>query len=473
MAAALIPPAAFVDTRWRIVYSAACELRNAGTPVCAESISDFIACSDLDKEFQHAIDSTKTFDWHHWPEHADQSLAFSPSSLPLEYCLSELGYLYSKRQAAQIATRLQEGTLELHTAITSLQQFIPQTNGNILRPLLTFGDTGPDPGSTLLGNRFLCREGGMLFVGPSGIGKTAASVQQDLLWSIGLRAFGIAPTHPLKILTIYAEDDEGDLSEIVSGILSNLNLSADQLSLCRRNCLYVSEKSMTSIPFLEKVVAPLLIKVRPDLLRINPLQAYLGGDIKDTQLSAAFLRNTLNPLLVTYQLACILVHHTPKTNFRDTTEWKASDWMYAGAGAADITNWARAALVIDPTEDPHVFRFIAAKRGSRIGWASDNGDSVTIRHFSHSTSSSIYWRDTESNAIPEKKSGSKAKFAREQVKEIMSGVVAMKQADILRQAMAKHHMSLRTAKNLFAELKELDEIESEAKGKAARWTIKT
>ena len=66
----------------------------------------------------------------------------------------------------------------------------------------------------------------MLFVGPSGIGKTAASVQQDILWSIGRPAFGIRPARPLKIVTVQAEDDPGDLSEIVSGILTHLELSA-------------------------------------------------------------------------------------------------------------------------------------------------------------------------------------------------------------------------------------------------------
>ena len=93
------------------------------------------------------------------------------------------------------------------------------------RPLIDFGDTPPDPGKTLLGNRFLCREGGMLFVGPSGIGKTSAGVQQDLLWSMGLPAFGIVTARPLKILTIQAEDDDGDLSEMVSGVKAGLQLS--------------------------------------------------------------------------------------------------------------------------------------------------------------------------------------------------------------------------------------------------------
>ena len=123
-------------------------------------------------------------------------------------------------------------------------------------------------------------------------------------------------------------------------------------------------------------------------------KAYLGGDIKNAEVTASFLRNGLNPLLAQYQCAAIIVHHTPKTNFRDTKEWKASDWMYAGAGSADITNWCRAALIIDPTSNPGVFKFIAAKRASRIGWLDDlTGEREFVRHFGHSSNGSIFWRE--------------------------------------------------------------------------------
>ena len=154
------------------------------------------------------------------------------------------------------------------------------------------------------------------------------------------------------------------------------------------------EITRTGDLFLQFVVKPLLELHRPDLLRINPLQAYLGGEIKDTAITAAFLRNGLNPLLTQFQCGCIIVHHTPKTTFTSTKDWKASDWMYAGAGSADITNWSRAALVIDSTDNPRVFRFIAAKRASRIGWLDDlTGEREHIRHFAHGDNGSIFWRE--------------------------------------------------------------------------------
>jgi hypothetical protein len=58
----------------------------------------------------------------------------------------------------------------------------------------------------------------------------------------------------------------------------------------------------------------------------------------------------------------------PSGNFQNTDKYSLWDWAYHGAGAACITNWARAILAIKPeTDNMTVFRFIAAKRGKRIG----------------------------------------------------------------------------------------------------------
>jgi hypothetical protein len=60
------------------------------------------------------------------------------------------------------------------------------------------------------------------------------------------------------------------------------------------------------------------VRDRLDIVRINPLQAYLGGDVKDTAVVSGFLRNRPNPLLEESKCAAIAVCHTPKTNFRVT-----------------------------------------------------------------------------------------------------------------------------------------------------------
>jgi hypothetical protein len=49
-------------------------------------------------------------------------------------------------------------------------------------PLMTLAEREIDPENNLLGNRYLCRGGIMFFVGPSGIGKSSVSAQEDICW---------------------------------------------------------------------------------------------------------------------------------------------------------------------------------------------------------------------------------------------------------------------------------------------------
>lgn len=76
--------------------------------------------------------------------------------------------------------------------------------------------------------------------------------------------------------------------------------------------------------------------------------------------------------------------------------------MYSGAGSADLTNWCRAALVIDPTYAPHVFRFIAAKRGGRVGWRDeDDGSMIYQRMFCHQRTGGLCWHEATEKDIEE------------------------------------------------------------------------
>ena len=271
-------------------------------------------------------------------------------------------------------------------------------NGKRLISLMDVDAGTPDPRANVLGDRFLCIGGTMLFVGPSGIGKSSASVQQDILWSVGLPAFGIRPNRPLKILTIQAENDAEDLAEMRDGVLKGLRLTPSQIEQSRANLFYETECGLTGEKFLAHV-ARRMAREQFDILRIDPLLAYLGADVNDAEATAAFLRAGLNPLLVKYKCACIINHHTPKVVNRDTANWRGSDWMYSGAGSADITNWARAIMVIDPTHVGHIFQFIAAKRGGRTGWVSEEGEKEFKRPFCHATDG-IYWREaTDEDAL--------------------------------------------------------------------------
>ena len=57
---------------------------------------------------------------------------------------------------------------------------------------------------------------------------------------------------------------------------------------------------------------------------------------------------------------------------------------------------AKRHLLVIPTGDPRIFRFIAAKRASRIGWEDDlTGEREYIRHFAHGDNGSIDWREAD------------------------------------------------------------------------------
>jgi hypothetical protein len=259
------------------------------------------------------------------------------------------------------------------------------------RPLVDIAGAAPDPASTLLGERYLCRGGGLVIVAPSGVGKSTMSIQQDILWGLGRPAFGIAPSKPLKILTIQAENDDGDVYEAAAGTLDGLGISESERKNLREMVFMVHETSRTGAAFFVHVLKPLLREISPDLVRLDPLLAYLGGDPVESPVISRFCRNCLNPLLEEFSCGAVIVHHTPKTTNRQTDKWRPSDWSYSGAGAAELTNWARAMIAIEPTADSKSYRFIAAKRGQRIGWRDEFSGQPVLDRFFRWAADGIYW----------------------------------------------------------------------------------
>jgi hypothetical protein len=321
----------------------------------------------------------------------------------------------------------------------------------------------------LLGNRFLCREGIMFEIAPSDAGKSSSGIQQDVCWALGRVAFGIKPPRPLRMLTAQAENDDGDLAEMTRGICDHLGLSAEERALVRERVIYIKEKSLTGEAFLRRL-RRLIRKYKPDIVRLDPLHAYAGGDVTNSNVASAFLRNGLNPILEEFHCAAIIMHHTPKTTYRDTSQWSASDWMYAMAGAADLTNCARAILVIDPTKVVGTYLFRAAKRGRRIGWADENGHRVYDRVFCHNEGDAIFWRDATEDDLERVRLAKAKKGEALQTKEELLALVPLdepfpKEA-LLSRAVLKG-FGINHAKRLLSVLiadKELHELRKPRKG---------
>jgi AAA domain-containing protein len=266
----------------------------------------------------------------------------------------------------------------------------------------------------LLGNRYLCVACILFIVAPSGLGKSTLAIQIAILFACGLAALGIPPARQLRVLIVQAEDDLGDCIEMAR-MINHLGLSEKQKHLVGENTKVIQCNTLILGGFvraLEKELKAARDQGKPwDIIIINPYSTYLGGDPKDDKLCSQFLCQLLQPVLTAYRVAAIIIHHTPKTNFQNTDDYKIWDWMYWGAGCAKITNVARAILAIKPLDDEaKVFRFIAAKRGQRIG---EEWEGHFERYFAHSSDPNLLrWEEATDEQIAKATiSKSKAKFA--------------------------------------------------------------
>lgn len=270
-----------------------------------------------------------------------------------------------------------------------------------LGELVAHGANDPDE---LLRRRYLCRGGGLLLVGPTGIGKSSLSMQTMILWAIGRAVFGMQPAKPLKSLLIQAENDDGDLAEMRDGVMAGLNLTEDERRLAMENIIVAREDTRTGLAFFVAVVRPLLEKHRPDLLWIDPVLAYLGGESNSQKDVGIFLRNMLNPLLREFSCGCIVVHHTNKPHVgKEKPDWSAGDFAYLGGGSAEWANWSRAVLALRSLGSHSVFELRAGKRGARLGWMKTDGETKSFaRLIAHAKEPGVIcWREAEESDLPE------------------------------------------------------------------------
>ncbi len=249
---------------------------------------------------------------------------------------------------------------------------VARTLDQFVRPLRE------DPGE-LLKHRFLCRGGGMLLVGQTGMGKSSLAMQLMIKWALGQPAFGIEPTRPLRSLLIQAENDDGDLAEMKFGVFNGLNLSElDQTTACQR-ILVKQESCRTGGELVQSVLEPLLRQHSPDLLWIDPALAYINGDMNSAKDVGQFLRHDLAPLIAKHNCAVVIIHHTNKIS-RDP-EKQLVDPAYLGAGSAEWINWCRCMLALRKTDVDNLYELIAAKRGARLKWKAADGENLVFTRY--------------------------------------------------------------------------------------------
>ena len=268
-----------------------------------------------------------------------------------------------------------------------------------------------DP-NELLEHRFLCRCGGLLFVGPSGFGKSSFLIQAALIWAMGRPMMNINPKKPLKILIVQAENDDRDVAEQIVGAVkgfadNNPDVDAGCIEEALKNIDIVRESSLTGGGFINSLNDKLEAypeEEQRDLVIIDPLFAYCGCDVSDQGQMSRFLRNWLNPKIEQHNVGLLMCHHTNKPP-KEIVAPSALNLAYAGSGTAELTNWARAVLVISQdNNDDSLFVLTAAKRGRRLHWK----DGAIQKYMRHATDGTIYWSEVPPPPDPESKRNDKA-----------------------------------------------------------------
>ena len=237
-----------------------------------------------------------------------------------------------------------------------------------------------DDPDCLFQNRWLNKGNCGLLISTSGIGKSAFVMQAAVHWGKGESTPGIRPTHPLKTLIVQAEDDDYDIvcfrdgSRI--GLAMEYNLDNRSIMEAEKNVLIGTSCGLTDDDFFAWLSDTVQV-YRPDLVIINPLHAFFGGNLNESQSCSKFLRQGLDPIIKASETKCgaIIVHHTGKPK-----ETSANMLSYGGNGSAELTNYPRSILSIMPHKNlKGVFELGGAKHGDRLNWRNSLGHIVTSK----------------------------------------------------------------------------------------------
>jgi len=294
------------------------------------------------------------------------------------------------RRATELIEHANNGT-SLEELSAQAKDIIPSPRytGLKSRPLTDFNLPAKDDPSVLIGNRWLSRGDIFILASTSGMGKSSLSIQAALTWGLGLPLFGgFHPRQPLKSLIFQAEDGDGDIAEVRHSIEHAMKLTDEQKATVKSNVLIVTDRIHRGLGFRAEIIRQLAIH-KPDLVWINPLLAFIGGDVNDSTDVGLFIREQLNSLNEPPTFAYGIVHHTSKPP-KERKERQWNEVMYEMAGSAELTNASRAILALQASETEGEFKLILAKRGIRagltkpvpqgVGFRQEPTITVTLRH---------------------------------------------------------------------------------------------
>ncbi len=237
-----------------------------------------------------------------------------------------------------------------HTAESSI---LPESGELPISSLLKC-DTLDDRNS-LLGRRLLCRGSGGLIVGATGTGKSVLALQLAVRLAIGKDFFGIRNTHsgPLKVLLVQAENDAVEVAEVLQSLTAGWDKNyPEDLKTLKDHLMVQHVWEKWGFEFVDwlRIYAD---KNNIDLVIIDPLLAYIGGNVSENDTIATFLRGNINGMLKKKgginkkKFALLFVHHTLKPDQGKTGTKTTTQQTYDVLGGSELSNWARCIIRLD------------------------------------------------------------------------------------------------------------------------------
>lgn len=301
-----------------------------------------------------------------------------PTTVGAAYFIDKVRELALLREMIRVATNAVENCYSfsggIHDFVTDAERQMNAvtsqlTASNRVRSIGDFKIPEANDHDNLLGDRYLCRGHIGMLVGGSGIGKSTFAYQVSILWALGRPAFGIAPPGSKKLRSVHfqSEDEEGDLAKARECVAFALGLTDAERMIVYENVLIKTEKVLTGDAFLADM-AKEATRHKADIVWLNPLQAFMEGDIKDARDVKQFTRTGLNRANRDSLWATMIVHHTPKpATANNVSERSWNEVMYEGAGSADLVNVCRTVMVLKATKTEGEFNLHLAKRGAEAG----------------------------------------------------------------------------------------------------------
>jgi hypothetical protein len=325
------------------------------------------------------------------------------TKLHLDYYALELIAAARQRSKREIGQSLVDDCLNIADAIEQLCEIrdgdATQAHDFDCHTLSSLKAHKPDPRHFIAGDGWLKRGAGTLLTGGTGFGKSVLLTQIAVCVAAGVDILGcLKVLEPFRVMVVQAENDADVLKTMILSIVENLG--PDE-KLVQENLRIYHSYGMDG-PALAEWLAPKMDEFKPDLLPVDPYQAYAGAiNLNDTE---SFLRwrDAIEPLIRKHNCALLLSDHTPKP--ADRSKWNPYESVYLAAGSSAKANWARASAELTTIgQETERFRLRFGKNPATAGIQNEEGQMVTDLYLERSPSTSKpYWRVSPDQESPSK-----------------------------------------------------------------------